>query len=334
MPKIAIVQASSVYLDRAASVAKACEFIARAGGAGAELTVFGESFVPGHTLWAHIMGGTDPRSISLATRLVQNAVTIPGPEADALAQAARAASSMVVVGVVERPDPNLSAIYSSQLVISAAGEILGVRRKLVPAVGERIFLTAGGVEDIRTFPSPWGPLSALIAGENANPLLTFALRETGARIHVASWPAHFNKRGIMQETMRITGSAVAYQNSAWVLAAATMSDDATIDLIPGSDEDKKRLIDMAADRGSMVFAPRGRISAGPGPDGEGILYADLDLDAASWPQLVNRQYDRPDLLRLVIDRRQHGRSIEVIDGAVPAHVPTPPPESCGPVEGS
>jgi len=40
--------------------------------------------------------------------------------------------------------------------------------------------------------------------------------------------------------------------------------------------------------------------AGPLVGGEGILYADLDLGQGTWAQLVNRQYDRPDLLRLAV----------------------------------
>ena len=47
----------------------------------------------------------------------------------------------------------------------------------------------------------------------------------------------------------------------------------------------------------MIYAPGGRTLAGP-QRGEGILCADIDPGAGTWAQLVNRQYDRPDLLRL------------------------------------
>jgi hypothetical protein len=59
---------------------------------------------------------------------------------------------------------------------------------------------------------------------------------------------------------------------------------------------------MAVDPGSSVYAPRGALLAGPAPGGESIVYADLDLRAGAWPSLVNRQYDRPDLFSVTVDR--------------------------------
>lgn len=296
--RVAAVQAAPIFLERDATVDRARALIEEAGGTGARLVGFPENFLPGHPLWFHSLPPTDHRSMALATRLVDNAITIPGPEVSALAEAAASAGVVVVIGVVERPDPSVSVIFSAHLVLGPSG-VVGVRRKLVPAVGERVFLTAGSGDSIRVFDSPWGPLSVLGGGENSNPLLTYAMRSLGARIHVALWPPHFHKPGIMHNVMTITGRAVAYQNSAHVIAVAGAADPARAVDISGSEEHRSNLEEMTKDPGSVIYAPRGSVLAGP-QVGEGILYADIDPAAGTWAQLVNRQYDRPDLLQLTV----------------------------------
>ena len=310
--RVAAVQAAPVFLDRAATVDKARSLISKAGEAGARLIAFGENFLPGHPLWFHTLPATDARSMTLATALVHNAITVPGPEADALAEAAGAVGAMVVMGVVERPDPEVSVIHGAQLVLNPDGKVAGLRRKIVPAVGERVFLTPGGGDSIRTFDSVWGPVSALAGGENSNPLLTYAMRSLGARIHIASWPPHFHKPGIMHNVMTVTGRAIAYQNSGHVIAVAGVADPTTAGRVGGTKEHQANLEAMANDPGSVIYAPGGKVLAGP-LKGEGILYADINPTAGTWAQLVNRQYDRPDLLRLVVSQRPTPPGVEFAD---------------------
>ena len=300
--RVAAVQAAPVFLDRAASVRKACDLIGEAAARGARLIAFGENFLPGHPIWFHALPPTAGRSRELATALVRNALTVPGPESDLLCDAARDAAAMVVIGFVERPDPRVSVIFDSQLVVSTDGALLGVRRKLVPAVGERIFFQSGGAESIRVFESPWGPVSVLAGGENSNPLLTYAMRSLGARIHVALWPPHFHAPGVMHNVVSITGRAVAYQNTAHVVAVAASSDPEAAAVVEDGGDRRAGLMAMTEEPGTMIFAPRGAVLAGP-RRGEGILYADIDPAAGTWAQLVNRQYDRPDLLRLAVSGR-------------------------------
>ena len=104
----------------------------------------------------------------------------------------------------------------------------------------------------------------------------------------------------MAETASITGRAIAYQNSAHVISVAGATTDAIRGRIARTAEDRTFLDAMAADPGSSVYAPRGALLAGPLPGGDGILFADLDLDAGAWASLVNRQYDRPDLFTVTV----------------------------------
>jgi aliphatic nitrilase len=306
--RVAAVQASPVFLDAAATTDKAVRLIEEAAGRDARLIVFGEGFLPGHPIWLHVLPVTSPRQIELAGELVRSAISIPGPETERLADVSRRTGAMIVLGATERLAAGRSSIAASVIAIGPDGTV-SVRRKLVPAVGERVLFTAGAGEDIRAFDSPWGPIGALLGGENSNPLLTWTLRELGARIHVAMWPPHFNKPGVMAETATITSRAIAYQNSAHVISVAGATTPEIRARIAQTDADRALLDAMAADPASSVYAPRGALAAGPLDGGDGILYADLDLGAGAWPSLVNRQYDRPDLFHVSVDRSAQPSSL-------------------------
>ena len=86
----AAVQAAPVFLDRAATVEKACALIADAARAGARLIVLPEAFVPGYPAWVWFLPLTRRADIaSLYRALVENAVDVPGPDVDRLGRAAR-----------------------------------------------------------------------------------------------------------------------------------------------------------------------------------------------------------------------------------------------------
>ena len=313
--RVAAVQAAPEFLDAPATAAKAARLIAEAAVGGARLVAFGEGFLPTHPIWMHTLPVTSPRQIELAGRLVDSAIRIPGPETAVLAEAARAAGVTVVLGCVERMAGTSPQLALAALVIDPDGTVLS-RRKLVPAVGERVLFTAGGAESIRTFPTPWGPMAVLLGGENSNPLLTWTMREMGARLHIACWPPHFNKPGVMGETSTVTGRAVAYQNTAYVVSVAGATTPEIREAISRTPEDRALLDAMAEDPASTVYAPRGAKMAGPLAGGEGILYADLDLSAGSWAGLVNRHYDRPDLFKVTIERGNPAPALAFDDPAM------------------
>ncbi|HXG39523.1 MAG TPA: nitrilase-related carbon-nitrogen hydrolase [Candidatus Limnocylindrales bacterium] len=313
--RVAAVQAAPVFLDAEATVDKAVGLIERVAEGGAELVAFGEGFLPGHPIWLHVVPVTSSAQIRFAERLVRAAVTIPGPAVERLAAAARRTGVGVVVGVVERLGSG-SALASAAVVLTADGRV-SARRKLVPAVGERVLFTPGGGDSIRIFEARWGRLAVLLGGESSNPLLTWTLRELGAHVIVAAWPPHFNKPGVMGDVASITGRAIAYQNGAYVVSVFGATDEATRAEIAPDGEAQRLLEVMAADPGTTVYAPRGALAAGPLPGGEGILFADLDLEAGVWARLVGRHYDRPDLFRVTVDRRPSPSALAADEGAAP-----------------
>src|SRR5437764_11771958 len=100
---VAAVQAAPVFLDREATVDKACRLIAEASRAGARLAVFPEAFVPAYPDWLWVVPPSDAGVLDgLYVTLLDNAVTIPGPATDLLCEAAREAGVYVVIGMNER----------------------------------------------------------------------------------------------------------------------------------------------------------------------------------------------------------------------------------------
>src|SRR5262245_22396042 len=138
--KIAAVQACPVYLDRDATIGKACNLVAEAGAAGAQLVVFPEAFVPGYPLWSWFIpaGHTHPLR-ELYAELLANSVAVPSEATRRLCEAAQAARVVVAIGINEvNSEASATTIYNTLLYIGADGTILGKHRKVMPTGGERL----------------------------------------------------------------------------------------------------------------------------------------------------------------------------------------------------
>ena len=89
LPKLraAAVQAAPVFLDREASIEKACRLIDEAAANGAELIVLPEVFIPGGPYWAWHMGMR--KGLQFSSELFLNSVDVPGPASEKIGAAAR-----------------------------------------------------------------------------------------------------------------------------------------------------------------------------------------------------------------------------------------------------
>src|SRR6266849_2479473 len=103
--KVAVVQATPVFLDRAETIEKACELIACAGREGARLIVFPEAFIPTYPDWVWAIPSGEMQLLGeIYTKLLANAVTIPSDATERLCRAAKLAGAYVVMGMNERND--------------------------------------------------------------------------------------------------------------------------------------------------------------------------------------------------------------------------------------
>lgn len=304
--RLAAVQAAPVWLDREATVEKACRLILEAGANGAQFIGFPENFIPGHPVWYYFHPATSQRSMEFAIELFKNAVEIPSAATDALCEAARQANAYVVIGLTEKMPHTTGTMYNTQLFIDRNGRILGKHQKLVPTIGERLVHAGGAGEGMSTFLTEFGPVSGLCCGENSNPLAVAVLATEYTRIHVASWPNHFIPSYCgMCESSLLASRNMAYMAKCFVISACGINSPEMIEILPAREEDREFLRDHSKTGGSAIISPRGDVIAGPLlGNQEGILYADADLEETIRGRLVHDvggHYNRSDIFRLYVE---------------------------------
>ncbi|MFJ1708481.1 carbon-nitrogen hydrolase family protein [Kitasatospora sp. NPDC088346] len=302
----AAVQASPVYLDAAATVEKVVALIGEAAGRGASLIVFPEVFVPGYPYWNWTMNPV--QGSPWFEKLYRSAIDVPGPEVDALREAARRHGVTVVIGVNERGAHSLGVLYNTLLTIGADGELLGVHRKLVPTWAEKLTWTGGDGSSLKVHRTGIGPLGVLACGENTNTLARFTLLAQGELVHAACYialpvgPEDYD----MAEAIAVRTAAHCFEGKVFsVVACSTISAD-IVDRIAGEDAEIRKMLARPRSALSGVFGPDGRPVTEPLIDEEGIVYAEIDLARCIQPKQMHDiigHYNRFDVFQLQVDNR-------------------------------
>ncbi len=91
--RVAIAQFAPVYLDKQKSLGNALELVQRAAERGAQLIVFGETWLAGYPAWLDVCPSAalweNAATKEVFARLRSNSITVPGEEVDTLCEAAR-----------------------------------------------------------------------------------------------------------------------------------------------------------------------------------------------------------------------------------------------------
>lgn len=301
---VAVVQARPVPLDPAARVQKACSLVREAAARGAQLAVFGETWLPGYPVWLDVCPGAalwDHRPTKdVFARYRAESVTVPGPETEALSAAAREARIAVAIGVSERCErgPGSGTLYNSLLLFGDDGSLLLHHRKLVPTFTERLVWGQGDAAGLRSVGTKVGLVGGLICWEHWMPLARQALHDEGEDVHLALWPtAH--------ETHQLASRHYALEGRCFVLCAGLIMRREDLP------EELARDVEWQDDQpfvvrgGSSVIGPDGRYVVEPVFEREELLIATLDrrqLDRERMTLDVSGHYSRPDLLRMTVNR--------------------------------
>ncbi len=292
---VAAVQASPVFLDRDATVNKACALIKEAAAAGARLVVFPETFVPTYPDW--VWRQTPWSDDRWWTRLQSESVVVPDAATDQVAAAAGEARTYVALGINER-EPHGSTLYNTLLYFSADGALLGKHRKLVPTGPERLAWGMGDGSTLEVFDTDIGRIGGLICWENYMALARYALYAQGLDVYLA--PTWDNS-----ETWTASMRHIAKEGRVYVIGVAPCLRGSDVPpSLPGRDELYGGDDDWMSTGRSVIVDPSGDVLAGPLIGEEGILYAEVDVDAA---RAIRHQFDpvghyaRPDVFELSVN---------------------------------
>src|ERR1700754_1729017 len=102
---VGLAQIAPVWLDRARTIEKVNEYIAKAAAAGCRLVAFGEAFVPGYPFWTEHTDGARFNSALQKEIFAEYAAQAVQPEAGDLASVCATAALYeiaVYLGTIER----------------------------------------------------------------------------------------------------------------------------------------------------------------------------------------------------------------------------------------
>lgn len=297
--KVAAAQAAPVFLDREATVEKACYLIEEAASHGASLIVFPETWVPGYPVWINAESRWNYSPAKKAyRRLYHNAVDIPGIVTENLGKVAKKAGIFVIMGVNERTTSG--TLYNTVIFIGNDGQLLGKHRKLVPTYHERMIWAHGDGSTLSVFETKIGRIGGLVCWEHWMPLARYALYAQSEQVHAALWPT-------VTETFLLACRNMAFEGRLFVVVSCSYL---TKMMLPSNFElssEMEKLPEVLSKGGSAIIGPNGKYLAGPIYDQETILYADIDLE-----QIIEEKqyldvvghYARPEVFTLRVNQSE------------------------------
>jgi nitrilase len=272
--KVAAVQTSPVFLNRKATIEKACSLMIDAARNGAKLVAFPETFVPGYPYWIWL--DMPSENYPMFQKLFDEAVVVPSPATDELCRGAREADVHAVIGINERLSTQMGTMWNTNLLIDNTGEIVGKHRKIVPTFAEKMVWSRGDGSGLRVWETELGRIGTLACGNNTHSLYRYALIAQGEQIHVANYPA-FNVPGngdLAKWNLIRTGSH-SLEGKLFNICSTSTVDSTMTDILCGDNAKKRKWMEGCRSY-SGITDPLGN-TLDEMVDQEGIVYADIDL---------------------------------------------------------
>ena len=303
---VGLAQIAPVWLDRDATLAKLTDWIAQAAAKACGLVVFGEALVPGYPFWIEHTDGArfDSRlQKDIHAHYLDQAVQIEAGHLKRVCSAVADLGIAVMLGIIERPlDRGGHSVYCSRVHIGADGRVASVHRKLMPTYEERLSWAPGDGHGLQVHRVGAFSIGGLNCYENWMPLSRAALYAQGEDLHVALWPGNLRNT---EDTTRF----LAREGRSYVLAVSGLMRREDVPAGSPAAAMLEQCPDVLADGGSCVAAPDGSWVIPPVTGREDLLVTTLDHRAIRRERQTFDQaghYSRPDVTRLVVDRRRQG----------------------------
>jgi nitrilase len=305
---LAIIQHRPVHLNLEASTEKAITLIKEAIQQGAQLIVFGETWLSGYPAWLdhcpEIANWNNEAVKEVFARMHANSPAADGEEIKLLCDTAKESGIIICLGFNEKVATGIGSgtIFNSFVIINEKGEIANHHRKLIPTFNEKLFYGSGDAAGLKTIETDWGKIGGLICWEHWMPLSRQLLHNENEMIHIALWPT-------VHEMHQVASRHYAFEGRCFVIAAGQMMQVKDIPsglTLPGylkTDPDKYIL-----NGGSCVIDSKGNYLLPPQFDKEEILYCTIEnFDTAIKEKLTldtSGHYNRWDIFDFTVNKKR------------------------------
>lgn len=300
--KVAVIQDSPVIFDLEKTMEKTIQLTKEAASTGAKLIVFPESFIPCYPrglTFGMVVGSRTQEGREDYQRYYNNAVSVPGPDVDRLADLAKELDVYISIGVTEKNGNGLDGtLHCTNLFFGPQG-YLGRHRKLKPTAAERVIWGEDDGSTITVVDTPYGTMGSLICWENYMPLARMALYMKGVNLYIVPTA---DQREVYQATLR----HIAFEGRCFVIMSNQYVEKSMYPTDLKYYDDLKDQPEVMCRGGSCIINPYGEYIAKPLFDRPGIITAELNLD-----EIVQSKYDwdpvghynRPEIFDFKINER-------------------------------
>jgi len=309
MAKIAIVQGTPTYGNLNKSIERSIEHIKAAAKVGAQLIVFGETWLGGYPGWIdhcpEVAMWHHPPVLEAWKSIYDNGLEVPSLALERLQNAAAEYRMIIVMGINEviKKGKGNGTIYNAIITITEDGKLANLHRKLMPTFNEKLIYGHGDGHGLETIETNIGRIGSLVCWEHWMPLTRQAMHDEGEDIHIALWPS-------VKHAHQIASQQYAFEGRCFVVAVGQImkvSDFPSQLSLPN--HLKKEPNHLVCNGGSCVIGPEAEFILAPQFEVDEVFFVELpnisNLTKYKMTLSTSGHYQRNDVFKLEVNRNRN-----------------------------